>query len=244
MNQIVISNEQFQQALLWINGEESPMPESEVRTMIRSMVDGFRRSYRKHNPDGPVPRFKPLTPHPLSLRGLFGEDIDLMLPQSSATPSVTVKEESLDEVDSVMLLDSIGHVCVKAGYPVSLSKAQVILYCIYGCNLAFGKERLPIEHPQMWKYGPVFPSAYRKSHLDDPQKCAEAYEKLMKKAPLTGSLLTAKAHAMMGTPMADLNGLHKGPFSPYGRLLKENPGKWGMEIPDEKIAVFFFRSRC
>ena len=39
--------------------------------------------------------------------------------------------------------------------------------------------------------------------------------------------------------MADLNAVHKSPGSPYGKAKAKSPGRWGAQIPDEDIAVFF-----
>ncbi|MBR6038167.1 MAG: hypothetical protein IKP53_05495, partial [Candidatus Methanomethylophilaceae archaeon] len=53
------------------------------------------------------------------------------------------------------------------------------------------------------------------------------------------SALSAKTQSMMATPMADLNAIHKGTQSPYGRTKAKYPDKWGTQIPDEEIAAFF-----
>ena len=44
---------------------------------------------------------------------------------------------------------------------------------------------------------------------------------------------------MMATSMADLNAVHKGARSPYGKMVAKFPDKWGVQIPDEDIAAFF-----
>ena len=44
---------------------------------------------------------------------------------------------------------------------------------------------------------------------------------------------------MMATPMADLNAVHKGAKSPYGKMVARFPDKWGTQIPDEEIEAFF-----
>lgn len=44
--------------------------------------------------------------------------------------------------------------------PVNDTKAQKLLYCIYGAVLAESNERLTDEHPRAWPFGPVFPRTF------------------------------------------------------------------------------------
>ncbi len=254
MNPLVISNEDFQQALNWINGQESSLKEETVRDLVGNLVKGFRHRFSLENPGVPVPRLRRSGTSPLSLRSILGDEAEQLLGdlklsvsgcmgnQAEACPSL--KEEHASPLDSVMLIDSIAYVSENAGYLVTQSKAQIILYCLYGCRLALSGERLEIEHPQMWKYGPVFPRAYKKSYIGDRVACGDAFRQLRGSSPSLCSALESKTYSMMGTPMDDLNAVHKGPQSPYGKLLKEFPQKWGLQIPDERIAEFFYRNRC
>ena len=157
------------------------------------------------------------------------------------TPEQAVMEQVAEEnrLDSVQLINAIAHVAASAGYPLTQSKAQLILYCLYGSYLGAGEERLPIEHPQMWKYGPVFPRAFKKGTIEDRAACEEAYIELLEKEPCLAGALSGKTQAMMATPMADLNAVHKSDRSPYGRTKARFPEKWGTQIPDEEIAEFF-----
>ena len=265
METLNFTSEQFQQALAWINGQASTLGEKEVLEMLRTLNEGFRENCRRLRP-GPIPRFRSLRPNPLSLSSLMAEvDTELEKKQVAAiapnpenqevlpeavveTPQLTpeaevaqiVKEEN--RLDSVLLINSIAHVGAVAGYPVSQSRAQIILYCLYGTNLASTGERLAIEHPQMWKYGPVFPRAYKRGTIEDLAVCAESYQELMETQPLLLTKLSTKTQSMMATSMADLNAVHKGAKSPYGKMVAKYPDKWGTQIPDEDIAAFF-RSR-
>jgi len=165
-------------------------------------------------------------------------------PSSSLTPEQEVLKTvaAQNRLDSVLLLEAIAHVAASAGRPLTQSRAQIILYCLYGARLGAGEERLPIERPQMWRYGPVFPRAYKKSDLEDRAACEGAYQSLLESSPLLLSALIRKTEAMMATPMADLNAVHKSAGSPYGKTRARCPEKWGTPIPDEEIAAFF-RSR-
>lgn len=161
-------------------------------------------------------------------------------PSVEPTPEQAVMEKVAEEnrLDSVLLINAIAYIAGMAGCPLTQSKAQIILYCLYGAHLAAG-ERLPMEHPQVWKYGPVFPRAYKRGDLGDRAACEAAYGELLQKEPNLLVEIATRTQAMMGTPMADLNAVHKGEKSPYGKTRERFPEKWGMQIPDEEIAEFF-----
>ena len=161
-------------------------------------------------------------------------------PSVEPTPEQAVMEKVAEEnrLDSVLLINAIAYIAGMAGCPLTQSKAQIILYCLYGAHLAAG-ERLPMEHPQVWKYGPVFPRAYKRGGLGDRAACEAAYGELLLKEPTLLVEIATRTQAMMGTPMADLNAVHKGERSPYGKTRARFPEKWGMQIPDEEIAEFF-----
>ena len=261
MEPLTVSSETFQQALCWINGETSSMQEQEVKELIDSLAGGFRSAFRRLHPGSPTPRMRSAVPHPLSLSALAGEEAYQLLQrsresakdQAQKTSEAVDKEQetpspaeppAADKLDSVTMLNAIAFVSMKSGMAMTQSRAQMILYCIYGSRLGAGKERLGIEHPQMWKYGPVFPRAYKRSSLDDRAACEQAYSELSFTHPEILSRIEAKTSAMMGTPMCDINAVHKGDRSPYGKLLKKNPSKWGLQIPDEDIAQFFKSNRA
>ena len=160
---------------------------------------------------------------------------------AALTPEQAVMEKVAQEsrLDSVLLINSIAYVGALAGYPLTQSKAQIILYCLYGARLGAGMERLPIEHPQVWKYGPVFPRAYKRGSIEDRGACEGSYQELLEREPAILTALSTKTQSMMATPMADLNAVHKSAQSPYGRTKARYPEKWGAQIPDEEIAAFF-----
>lgn len=161
-------------------------------------------------------------------------------PSVEPTPEQAVMEKVAEEnrLDSVLLINAIAYIAGMAGCPLTRSKAQIILYCLYGAHLAAG-ERLPMEHPQVWKYGPVFPRAFKRGDPEDRAACEAAYGELLQRAPALLVEISTRTQAMMGTPMADLNAVHKGERSPYGKTRARYPEKWGMPIPDEEIAEFF-----
>lgn len=172
-------------------------------------------------------------------------------PVPSAVPSVepsapptpeqevmrTVSGES--RLDSAELLNAIAYVAAVSGYTLTLGKAQLILYCLYGARLGAGRERLPIEHPQAWMYGPVFPRAFKRSAIEDRAACEASFQGLLEADQALLGELTMKTRSMMATPMADLSAVHKCERSPYGKTRARCGEKWGVQIPDEEIAEFF-----
>lgn len=246
METLQITSEEFAQAQRWLNGEASTLGEREVLSMLRSLNAAFRANCKGLRP-GPVPRFPRLGALPEGYLKLIGAvpDVDADEADAPATPEAAVmaEVERTNELDSVQLLNSISYVGSTAGYPPTQSRAQIILYCFYGARLGAGKERLAIEHPQMWRYGPVFPRAFKCSRLEDRAACEADYNALMERNTELMAALSAKTQAMMATPMADLNAVHKGEGSPYGRTLRLNPEKWGTRIPDETIAEFFRKKK-
>ena len=149
------------------------------------------------------------------------------------------KVASESRLDSVLLINAIAFVGACSGFPPTRSKAQLILYCLYGERLGAGLERLPIEHPQLWKYGPVFPRAYKRGSVEDREACEASFLELREREPALVTDLSAKTRSMMATPMADLCAVHKSARSPWGRTKTLFSEKWGVQIPDEEIAAFF-----
>lgn len=164
-------------------------------------------------------------------------------PRLTAKQEVMAKVEEESRLDSVLLINAIAYVGALAGYPLSQSKAQMILYCLYGSRLGAGQDRIPIEHPQVWKYGPVFPRAFKRGSIEDRSACERSFGELLDREPVLLTALSTKTQSMMATPMADLNAVHKGAQSPYGRTKARFPEKWGVPIPDEEIAAFFRKGK-
>jgi len=269
METLNITSDQFLQALAWINGQASILGEKEVLLMLRSLNDAFRENCRRLRPGpiprfrplGTAPlslssilsevleKEKAAAPS-VALPAADRQAVDsetqhVKVPVESTRVPLTPEQEVMalveqeSRLDSVLLINSIAHVSAAAGYPVTQSRAQIILYCLYGTRLGAGKERLEIEHPQMWRYGPVFPRAFKKGSIGDQIACEESYRELMAREPALLTALSIKTRAMMATPMADLNAVHKGPRSPFGRMLARYPDQWGTRIPDEDIADYF-----
>ena len=253
MEPVIITPERFSEALKWINGAQSDIAEKEVREMIDSMAVGYRRRYREIYPFGSRPHLQSTMTNLPTIENICGsEAADLFRKTMQESRERAEKERmeaesarkvALAKLDSVEMINSISHVARREGQPMTSSRAQIILYCIYGSHLAHTGSRLDIEHPQAWKYGPVFPRAYKKGTLDDGNACAESFEVLNEKSPEVASLLSCKTSAMLTTPMVDLNACHKGKSSPYGKTISKNPDHWGIQIEDGLILDFFSRGQ-
>lgn len=189
---------------------------------------------------------KPETDENPFLRELLSEEGGEAAAAPEASPVPLTPEQQVMEtvasenrLDSALLINAIACVGAAGGYPLTQSKAQLILFCLYGERLGAGLERLPIEHPQMWKYGPVFPRAYKRGAIEDRAACEASYLELQESEPALLTDLSAKTRSMMATPMADLCAVHKSARSPWGRTKAQFPEKWGTQIPDGEIAAFF-----
>lgn len=253
MEPVIITPERFSEALKWINGAKTEIAEKEVREMIDSMAVGYRRRYREIYPFGSRPHLQSTMTNLPTIENICGPEVadlfkKIMRESRERAEKERMEAESarkavLAKLDSVEMINSISHVARREGQPMTSSRAQIILYCIYGSHLAHTGSRLDIEHPQAWKYGPVFPRAYKKGTLDDGNACAESFEVLNEKSPEVASLLSCKTSAMLTTPMVDLNACHKGKSSPYGKTISKNPDHWGIQIEDGLILDFFSRGQ-
>lgn len=248
MEAICYTSEVLSGALDWINGRPSLTDEREVKEFINTLSKGFNRRFAVLHPLNPTPRTIPLGLKVPSITAMFGEEAaalvrgDHLKKPEPEEASRTVQTAQPQSLDSVVLINSISHLASSAGGQMTSSRAQMILYCVYGSYLVRNGARLDIEHPQVWKYGPVFPRAYKKGSLNDRGVCDEAYAELVEKDPEVASLVSDKTSALLYTPMADLNACHRSVQSPYGKTLRKNPDKWGTQIDDGLIADFFGHS--
>ena len=242
----MITPERFSEALKWINGVSTDMADREVKELIDSMAVGYRRRYRELNPFGATPRLQTTMTNLPTIENICGpEAADLFRKvmkenREREEKKAEAEQEPIESrLDSVDMINSISHIAHRQGQPLTSSRAQLILYCIYGSHLAHTGSRLEIEHPQAWKYGPVFPRAYKKGSLCDENICEESFGNLTSGHPDLAHLLSWKTESMLCTPMVDLNACHKGKSSPYGKTVSRNPDHWGVQIEDNLIQDFF-----
>jgi len=241
MEALSFSPEMMSGAIDWINGCPSSLDEATVKSYISTLTRGFNHRFSILHPLDPQPRHMPLGMKVPSLTALLGEEAAELVRRKPEPVNVEPQAQTVPQrgLDSVELINSISHMASLAGSAMTSSRAQIILYCIYGSYLAHNGVRLDIEHPQVWKYGPVFPRAYKKGCLTDRGACQDSYSRLSEENPDVATLVSSKTSSMLFTPMVDLDACHKSALSPYGKTLKENPQKWGTQIDDNLIADFF-----
>lgn len=123
-------------------------------------------------------------------------------------------------------------------HPVNMSQIQVIMYVSYGLWLASKGERLMVEHPQMWQFGPVFPRAYGKLRKDSGDG-REEYQKLQAHHPEVLDFIRDRFHRFAWMTATAANAPHVAEGSPWAMTRRQHPDKWGAVMEDGPIADWF-----
>ena len=165
-----------------------------------------------------------------------GED----LPEAEPMLQSTIQKEEVSscELDSVILAKSLRHMAVIEGIDLTQSQVQTILYIAYGVRLATKNERLTLEHPQMWQYGPVFPRAYNRLRKDSTDGTDEYYS-LKTDHPNIFKYLENCFRRYAWTKACILSTPHLSEGTPWYQTRKSNPDRWGVRIEDELIREWF-----
>lgn len=142
------------------------------------------------------------------------------------------------ELDSVLLAKTLRHMAVIEGIELTQSQIQSILYIAYGVRLATKNERLTVEHPQMWQYGPVFPRAYNRLRKDSADGTDEYYS-LKTDHPNIFRYLENCFRRYAWTKACILVSPHLSEGTPWSQTRKSNPDRWGVRIEDELIRDWF-----
>ena len=132
-------------------------------------------------------------------------------------------------------------IAVTKGKKLNMSFLQTTLYVIYGTYLAQRGARLTTEHPQLWKYGPVFPRVYGKmSNGIVPNETAA--KTIREKDPVLDEFVGRIIRINLQKRASDLMAEHTAPSSPWGKCRKENPDRWYGALDDTVIAAWFRKS--
>ena len=180
--------------------------------------------------------------NPEQVKTVLDEDDDL--PEAEpvqALPMQTTTNESREvscELDSVQLAKTLRHMAVIEGIALTQSQIQTILYIAYGVRLATKNERLTMEHPQMWQYGPVFPRAYNRLRKDASDGTDEYYS-LKADYPNIFKYLENCFRRYAWTKACILSTPHLSEGTPWSQTRKSNPDRWGVRIEDELIREWF-----
>ena len=180
---------------------------------------------------------------PEQVNTILDEDDDL--PEAEpvqALPMQTTTNESSAvsscELDSVLLAKTLRHMAVIEGISLTQSQIQTIMYIAYGVRLATKNERLTMEHPQMWQYGPVFPRAYNWLRKDASDGTDEYYS-LKADHPNIFKYLENCFRRYAWTKACILSTPHLSEGTPWYQTRKSNPDRWGVRIEDELIRGWF-----
>lgn len=125
------------------------------------------------------------------------------------------------------------------GAPISMNRLQILLYTLYGFYLAQRGARLTAEHPQMWKYGPMFPRVFNK--FKDIPVSGTAFERFQKEDPALAEFIERTVRRSFDTPVKNAYKEHMKDSSAYGACRKLNGEQWGAVIPDIEIHKEFTR---
>ena len=181
--------------------------------------------------------------NPEQVKTVLDEDDDL--PEAEPVqviPMQTTTNESCEvsscELDSVLLAKTLRHMAVIEGIALTQSQIQTILYIAYGVRLATKNERLTMEHPQMWQYGPVFPRAYNRLRKDASDGTDEYYS-LKTDHPNIFKYLENCFRRYAWTNACILSTPHLSEGTPWSQTRKSNPDRWGVRIEDELIREWF-----
>lgn len=127
---------------------------------------------------------------------------------------------------------------ITRGKAITMSFLQTVVYIIYGTFLAKRRTRLTSEHPQMWKYGPVFPRVYNKQPRD-PEANKAAARAIREKDPSLDEFIQRIIRINAEKRITDITKTHTSESSPWGICKKNNPDKIGTQLDDKAIAQWF-----
>ena len=128
---------------------------------------------------------------------------------------------------------------ITGGRPVSMSFLQMTLYIIYGTVLAERGTRITSEHPQMWRFGPVFARAYSNLTKRGISPNEEAAEEIRHNDPSLDEFISRITRINAGKKLSDLSKYHMSKSSPWGQCNKRNPEKWSTHLDDNELRDWF-----
>ena len=128
---------------------------------------------------------------------------------------------------------------------INVTKAQKLLYIVYGVYLRVYGERLLNEHPKAWPYGPVFPTTRKAilkritaEELEFPM--SEVSEELKADEKLNKAIDFALKH-FGGWNAGQLTTWSHQEGTPWSQTVDFPGFKWGAVIPDEFIYAYFLK---
>lgn len=125
------------------------------------------------------------------------------------------------------------------GKPISGSLLQTTVYIIYGTLLAERGTRITTEHPQMWRFGPVFPRIYtrfsKRGIVPSEKEAAEIKES----DPVLDEFIRRIIRINASKKRNELSERHTSKSSPWGVCNKMHPEQWSTQLDDKEIQRWF-----
>ena len=238
----------YREVLSWLRGGDmTPDPEMENRfiDVIASMVQARLQTAPA---PAPQPRMKKAGPgSKLSIRSIVDEmrangecdctyeDLMGIKPKEEDKP---VQGKAWQELDSYALAMALRYMGRRADHFLNMSQIQIILYISYGVWLARKGERLTVEHPQAWQFGPVFPRAYNRCRKDDGTGQVE-YDTLASAYPEVIRFLEERFRRYAWVPAKLVTEPHTVNGTPWDGARLSSPDKWGAALSDDDIREWF-----
>ncbi len=142
-------------------------------------------------------------------------------------------------LDSRDLAAYIAQQCDAEGIRYDNTRIQRLLYCVYGCMLAWKGTRACDEYPRAWTYGPVFPKVF--GWICSGRDIAD-YSTRMQNGAGHDALKYAvqKVVNFFGRfTGSELAGWSHREGSPWWKVVKEGEAGWNSSMPDEYIREYF-----
>jgi uncharacterized phage-associated protein len=254
--EILLNTKNMETMISWLTGEEQQRPEfaesfmTTMHLLYMNKGDGEPLSVRRR-------RRIPAGAAALSLsaieRSVSGET--RLSPSSDGEVSGGKEEESRTggeehgERDSLELawavIDLYGKMAdgFDRPRPMSMSMLQAVLYIAYGIFLSERKIRITKEHPQMWRYGPVFARVYSRLQRSDAEDGRGAADRLQKDDPELHRVIVRTILFCVDRGVRAVAEDITAAGSPWEKCRRDHPDKWSTELDDGEIGKWFSESK-
>jgi uncharacterized phage-associated protein len=155
--------------------------------------------------------------------------------------------------DALAIANEFLDLASKEGTRLDHLKLQKLLYCAHGWYLALTGKPLLREHVEAWAYGPVVPTVYHEFKRFGSGEIFEPALRLGRdetgKPALVAHRVSLKDYdqaviqqvwqAYRNFTGLQMSSLTHTPGSAWDKTIKANPGRIGVDIPDDQIRAEF-----
>lgn len=132
----------------------------------------------------------------------------------------------------------IAQQCQAKNIEYNNTKIQKLLYCAYGCLLAWKHERICDEYPRAWQYGPVFPKVFKYIYKgNDIAEYSRAVEH--SDADLVKQAIDESLRVFGRYNASTLSAWTHKPGSPWDKVVNREKAGLNSFMPDEYIEKYF-----